>query len=59
MSKLRELYEWIDEFNGKQLTAPPGGMRFIEIAFDGEVSALSALHFISLFFILVSQPILY
>lgn len=45
MSKLREIYKWIDEFNDKKLTAPPGGTRFIEIAFDGEVRALSSFKF--------------
>lgn len=45
MSKLRETYKWIDEFNDKKLTAPPGGTRFIEIAFDGEVRALSVFKF--------------
>lgn len=47
MSKLRETYKWIDEFNDKKLTAPPGGTRFIEIAFDGEVKALFSCFFLS------------
>lgn len=37
MSNLRETYSWIDEYNDKKLTPPPGGLRFIELSFDGEV----------------------
>ena len=38
MSNLRETYKWIDEFDGKKLTPPPGGgSRFIGILFDDEV----------------------
>lgn len=37
MSNLREIYKWIDEYNDKKLTSPPGGSRFIEISFNGEV----------------------
>lgn len=46
MSNLRETYKWIDEYNDKQLTAPPGGTRFIEIAFNTEVKALDFFFFI-------------
>lgn len=40
MSNLRENYKWIDEYDGKRLTPPPSGSRFIGITFDDEVSVL-------------------
>lgn len=41
MLKLRETCKWIDDFNDKTLTPPPGATRFIDVAFVDEVNALN------------------